>query len=119
MNKISANEERKYAQLAARAEAGELAVKPGTIQRGEDAAAAGGALLLQATGANTIEEATHIALGRPRLGEEGRPETATWKIRTPASLDEVVRAAAKRRGITVSEYIRIAAAHQVEADAAA
>lgn len=119
MNTLNIAEARKYAQLAERAERGEFAVKPGTVQRGEAAATAGRALLLDATGASTIEEATQVALGRPRLGEEGRPETATWKVRTPAALDEGVRAAAKRRGITVSEYIRVAAAHQVEADAAA
>lgn len=116
MNTLSTAEERKYAQLADRAEHGELTVKPGTVQRGDDAAAAGRAMLVEATGASTIEEATQVALGRPRLGEEGRTETTTWKIRTPASLDQGVRAAAKRRGVTVSEYIRIAAAHQIQAD---
>jgi len=35
----------------------------------------------------------------------------------PADLDRTVRDAAKRRGMTVSAYIRLAAARQAEADA--
>lgn len=113
----TSDEDLQYAALAARAERGEL--KPtGQPLYGEDAAEAGRSLLMQATGASSAEDATQIALGRPRLGESRRAETRTWKVRTPAALDEGVRAAAHRRGISVSEYIRIAAAHQVEADAA-
>lgn len=117
MKKLSATEEREYAELAARAERGELQPIGETVH-GEGAAAAGRAMMLEATGASSIEEATHIALGRPRLGERDSRETATWKVRTPAALNEGVRAAAQRRGVTVSEYIRIAAAHQIEADTA-
>lgn len=116
MNKLSAAEEREYAELATRAERGDLK-STGEALHGDAAAAAGRAILLEATGAPTVEEATQVALGRPRLGEEGRTETMTWKVRTPAALDQGVRAAATRRGMSVSEYIRVAAAHQVEADA--
>lgn len=114
----TSNEDLQYAALADRAQRGEL--KPtGQPLYGEDAAETGRSLLMQATGASNVEDATHVALGRPRLGESGRTETRTWKVRTPATLDQDVRAAAERRGISVSEYIRIAAAHQVEEDAAA
>ena len=42
-----------------------LTLIPDTALYGEDAAASGRALLLAATGADTIEEATRIALGHP------------------------------------------------------
>lgn len=54
--------------LAEQAEAAQLAPVTGTTLRGEDAASSGRAALLTATGAHSIEEATGIALGRPRLG---------------------------------------------------
>lgn len=56
-------------ELASRAERGELAVKSGTVRRG-DAAAHGEIqrLLMEATGASTVDEATKIAVGRPRVG---------------------------------------------------
>lgn len=115
MSKLSKTEQAQYAALAERAERGEL--KPqGEGVRGEDAAAIGRDWILTATGASTIEEATHLALGRPKLGDQGQ-ETKTWKVRTPADLDQTVRDAAKRRGMTVSAYIRLAAARQAEADA--
>jgi hypothetical protein len=53
--------------LAEQAEAGQLTPVKGTGLRGEDAARAGRAALLTATGADSIEAAKHIALGRPRL----------------------------------------------------
>lgn len=117
MNKLTKSEQDEYAALAVGAERGEL-VPSGDAVYGDDAAAAGRALLLGATGASDLEEVTQVALGRPRLGEEGR-EPKTWKVKAPQTLDRVVRAGAQRRGVTVSEYIRLAAAHQVEADAKA
>lgn len=115
MSKLSKADQEQYAALAERAERGEL--KPqGDGVYGEEATRLGRELLLVATGASTIEEATHLALGRPKLADEGN-ETKTWKVRIPAELDRTVREAAKRRGMSVSAYIRLAAARQVEADA--
>lgn len=118
MKKLTESEQGEYAALAARAENAEL--KPiGNPVHGEDAATAGRARLIEATGASSLKEVTQVALGRPRLGEEGRAETKTWKVRAPGVLDQGVRAGARQRGMTVSEYIRFAVAQQVEADSRA
>lgn len=115
MTKLSKADQEQYAALAERAERGEL--KPqGEGVYGEEATRLGQEILLEATGASTVEEATQLALGRPKLADEGK-ETKTWKVRTPAELDQTVRDAAKRRGMSVSAYIRLAAARQAEADA--
>ncbi len=59
----------KYDELAARAERGELVLKPGTARRGD---AAGHdeiqRRVMEVTGASTGQEATRIAVGRPRVG---------------------------------------------------
>ena len=94
-------------QFAAAAEAGELAPIPGTAVHGEDAAAAGRAMILAATGASTIEDATQIALGRPRLGED-RAETVTWRVRATGDLDLIVTQLADREGRSRSALIRAA-----------
>ncbi len=64
-----------YEALAAAAKAGELAPVPDTALRGAEAAAAGRAALLAATGADTIEEAGRLAIGRPWIGEEAPSST--------------------------------------------
>lgn len=115
MSALSKKDQEKYAELAERAERGELKPQGPGIQS-EDAASVGREWVLAATGASTIEEAANLALGRPKLGDEGQ-ETKTWKVRTPADLDRTVREAAKRRGMSVSAYIRLAAARQAESDA--
>ena len=112
--KSSHFDERKYSELADQAEQGKLTPISAPL-RGADAADMGRRMILEATGASTIEEATSVALGRPRLANQGQ-ETKTWKVRTPEALDRLVREAANRRGISVSAYIRLAAAHQVELD---
>ncbi|MFV0434313.1 MAG: hypothetical protein ACK5LO_10065 [Leucobacter sp.] len=51
--------------LAARAERGELRVKPGGINlRGDAAAAEAQRLLMEATGATSVDELTGIVLGQ-------------------------------------------------------
>jgi hypothetical protein len=56
-----------YDELAHRAERGELRVKPGTATlRGEAAAAHGRKLLMDATEAETIEDARAVALNPDR-----------------------------------------------------
>lgn len=55
-----------YDELAARAEHGDLKVKPGTARRGPEVAADAQRLLMEATGATSFDGMTRIALGRPR-----------------------------------------------------
>ncbi|MCL2091246.1 MAG: hypothetical protein FWH11_08505 [Micrococcales bacterium] len=52
--------------LAEKAERGELRPIEGTAVKGEEAAARGAAMLLAATGTESVEDATHVALGRSR-----------------------------------------------------
>lgn len=65
-------EQSDYAELSERAERGELRVKPDGINlRGDAAAAEGQRLLMEATGATSLEEATQIALARlPETDDE-------------------------------------------------
>ena len=95
--------------LAVQAEKGHLAPVKGTVLRGEDAAASGRAALLSATGVDSIDEAKHIALGRPRLASESA-QSVTWKVRASTKLDGMVDEIAKREGRTRSALIRDAVA---------
>lgn len=54
-----------YNELAARAERGELAVKPGTVRRGAAASEQAQRRLMQATGTASAAEMARVALGRP------------------------------------------------------
>ncbi|WP_165067729.1 ribbon-helix-helix domain-containing protein [Marisediminicola senii] len=94
-----------WSNLSKQAEAGKLAPVEGTALHGADAANAGRNALLTATGADTIDEARHIALGRPRLAAEG-DENVTWKVRAPSNLDTIVTELAKHEGRTRSALIR-------------
>lgn len=105
--------EQNYDELAARAERGELLVVPGTERRGVDAAGAGRRLLMDATGADTWEEAATLALGRPTLAEGRRGPSPVWRLRTTPELDRRVRHAAQERGISVSTLIREAVAEYI------
>lgn len=59
------HDDRYYEELADRAERGELCGIPGTQLYGEDAAAVGREMIFAATGATTVADAMHAALGRP------------------------------------------------------
>lgn len=102
-----------YDDLAARAEAGDLQPVSGTALRGAGAAGTGRAALLAATGADNVEDATRIALGRPRLGEDRRP-SAVWKVRASAQLDDRVRAHVQAHGIAFSDLVREAVNEYVQ-----
>lgn len=103
-----------YEALAAAAEAGELKPVLGTALRGTEAAAAGRAALLAATGADTIEEAARLAIGRPRIGEDA-PSSTVWRVRAPSELDERVRRLAEREGLKPSQLVRKAVAEYAAA----
>lgn len=106
-----------YDELAEQAERGELPVISGTVLVGAAAAAAGQQMLLDATGASTLEEAAQIALGRPRLSAEGRGASPVWKVRATENLDTEVTQIAGRRGITKSRVIREAVEEYLRAHA--
>jgi hypothetical protein len=91
--------------LAAKAEAGHLKPVELSTLHGAEAARSGRESLLTATGVDSIEEAKHIALGRPRLSAEG-DESVTWKVRASTKLDNIVDEIAKREGRTRSALIR-------------
>ncbi len=101
-----------YDELADRAERGDLASKPGTARRGADAAAAGQRALMAATGQGTLEDATLVALGRPRLGGDG--PSIVWRVRAGAHLDAQVRALAAQKHVPVSQVVREAVAAYVD-----
>lgn len=95
-----------YEELARRAEAGELRPIPGTILRGEAAAAEATALLMAATGAQTPEEAARLAVGRPRVGSPKRGPSKQINLRVDDDLYARTTALATREGVTVSEVGR-------------
>lgn len=107
-----------WGTLAARAEDGSLPPVEGTVLRGQAAADGGRAALLAATGSDTLEEATRVALGRPRLGGTGEVNV-TWKIRAPQALDQIVDQLAQRQGKTRSALIRDAVTEYARTHAAA
>ncbi len=94
-----------YDELAARAERGDFTAIAGTAVTGDAAAEAGRRLLMESTGTASIEEATRVALGRPRLSSEAGP-TSIWKVRAPEALDARVSRMADHRGVTKSLVIR-------------
>lgn len=103
-----------YDELADRAEQGLLAGKPETRRRGPAAAERGQDALLRATGASSVDEATQVALGRPRLGTRG--PSPVWRVRATEQLDEQVRALAAERHVPVSQVVREAVAAYVRLD---
>ncbi len=102
-----------YDDLAARAERGELTPIPGTDLHGSAAADAGRAMLMDATGTDTLADAMAVALGRPRL--EAGPAGPMWKVRSTKNLDQQINQLAIRRGVSKSEIIRQAAAAYIRA----
>ncbi|UDM10708.1 ribbon-helix-helix protein, CopG family [Clavibacter michiganensis subsp. michiganensis] len=104
-----------YDDLAARDERGELAPIPGTDLHGSAAADAGRAMLMDATGTDTLDDAMAVALGRPRFDAE-EPAGPMWKVRATKALDEQVEALAKRQGHNnKSRIIREATAAYIRA----
>jgi hypothetical protein len=103
-----------YDALTARAEAGELRPIPGTAKHGADAADAGRRLLMAATGTDSLEEATRVALGRPRLDAEPRPKVPYWKVRPTMQLDSLVKTFALEHETNVSDVVRRSVAEYIQ-----
>ncbi len=102
----------KYEDLAARAEHGELAVKPGTVRHGVAAAAAARSALMEATGASTPQEAVRLAVGRPLAGTKRGPSPVV-RARVPQALKDRVHALAEREQRDESDIVREAVAAYV------
>lgn len=97
-----------YETLATAAEAGELRSKPGTRRTGQEAVEASRAALLQASGATTIDQASQLTLGRPRLGSE-REATGPSRainVRVNERLYAALTQAAEQRGTNLSTLVR-------------
>lgn len=103
----------KYDDLAARAERGELTLKPGTVRRGADAAAEAQRLLMEVTGTTTAGDAARVALGRPSLGATGGASPVV-RARVPQALKDQVLELAKREHVKESDVVREALAAWVE-----
>ena len=101
-----------YDDLAARAERGELTVKPGTVLRGADAADEARRSLMDATGAADLDELTHIVLGRPSVGTSSGASPVV-RARVPQALKDRVAAVAKREHRKESDVVRDALAAYV------
>lgn len=100
-------------ELAARAERGELAVKPGTIRRGDAAAIEARNALMAATGAATPQEAVQLSMGRPPVGAKRGPSPVV-RARVPQALKDRVHDLAHREQRDESDIVREALAAYVE-----
>lgn len=98
-----------YDELAARAERGDLSVKPGTVRRGADAAAEAQRSLIDATGATNMDELTRIALGRPALGTKTGASPVV-RARVTQELKDRVTELAEREHRKESDVVRDALA---------
>ena len=83
-----------YEEVAAHAEAGRLRLVKGTVRQGADAAAAGQAALLAATGATTLEDATGWRSGDRGWGRNVDPRQCgrcarrrSWTTSSPRMCD--------------------------------
>lgn len=103
----------KYDALAARAERGELTVKPGSVRRGDASRAEAQRALLEATGAESVQEAMELTAGRPKVGsEEGASPIV--RARVPKELKTRVSELAKKENRNESEIVREALAAYME-----
>lgn len=103
-----------YDELADGAERGDLAPIQGTVLRGQDAAAFGRQMLIEATGASDAEAAVQLALGRPRVGEHRRGPSPVWNVRVSGGLDQSIRQVAAAQGVGLSTIVRAAVASYVQ-----
>lgn len=102
-----------YDDLAARAERGELTAKPGTVLRGDAARADARNALMEATGADTLQDAVRLAMGRPPAGARRGPSPVV-RARVPQELKDRVHALAAREQRDESDIVREAVAAYLE-----
>jgi hypothetical protein len=101
-----------YEELAAMAERGELKVKPGTVKRGAASRAAAQAAFMNATGAESLDEAMTLGLGRPPVGSERGPSPQVRARVTPGTKRQVRWIAAQQHR-SESDIVRDALAAYV------
>ncbi len=106
-----------YEELSARAERGDLPVKPGTVRRGSAATQEAQRNFFEATGATNMDELTRIALGRPSVGTQTGASPVV-RARVPQSLKDRVAAIAESEHRKESDVVRDALAAYVEGRAA-
>lgn len=106
-----------YDDLAARAERGELRVKPGTVRRGAEASAEAQRSLMEAAGVASVDELTRVVLGRPSVGAKAGASPVV-RARVPQALKDRVSALAEREQLKESDIVREALAAYVETRAA-
>lgn len=95
-----------YDDLAAQAERGDLAAKPGTVRRGAAASEEARRMLMEATGAATLSDAMTLAMGRPPVGAEKNGASPVVRSRVPAALKAQVVAQAAREHRNESDIVR-------------
>lgn len=105
-----------YEDLAARAERGELAVKTGTVRRGDEARAHAREALMEATGTATLDDAIRLAVGRPPVGAP-RGASPVVRTRVPQAIKDRLTLIAAREHRTESAIVREAVAAYVRAAA--
>lgn len=113
MTGLDEKDEAYYADLADRAERGELRPTPGTAVRGKAAQDSARAMVMAATGGSTPEEAVAIALGRPRVGGAG--PSPVIHTRVTRAMKQGLAAAAARENRRESDLVRDALAAYLEA----
>jgi phage protein D len=112
-DRLDEKDEAYYADLADRAERGELRPTPGTAVRGAAARDSAQAMVMAATGASTPDEAVAIALGRPHVGGAGPSPVIHTRVTRTMKRSLAARAAAEHR--RESDLVRDALAAYLEA----
>ena len=106
---MQAQREAELNALADAAERGELTVKPGTVKRGSASRQEAQALLMEATGTQSADEMTRVALGRPRVGAAAG-ESPIIRARVPQELKAGFAALALREDRKEADLVREALA---------
>ena len=104
-----------YGRLLDRIEAGDVRAIPGTIRRGEAAAQLGQSLLMEYTGMDNVQDAVHVALGRPT---KTAVPTTVIKAAVPEPMAERVRNLALRENVSAAQVLRVATAEYLDRMAA-
>lgn len=112
---MSREDSRDYEVLADRAQQGELATVRGTARRSTPESRTEAArLLMEATGANDVQEAIRVGAGRPKVGSGSGPSPVV-RARVSEALKASVTALAARENTKESDIVLKALAEYVSA----
>jgi hypothetical protein len=92
-----------HIELLERIDAGDFHTVPGGLKHGEESARLGQTLLMDYTSTDTIEDAMHVALGRPR---KTASSTIVMKATMPSTLVDRLRTFAASHHVSISHVIR-------------